>query len=259
MQRISKKQGMDIGMSIIITGKTNTGKKRSAKVNEDSFFAGQIKDIYLAVVCDGVGGAKGGNIASSSAVKSFVDTVTEFLTDSSNYRDILFAATARANEKVFSLSKKNKDLRGMGTTMVACIFDGNEKNYYAINIGDSRMYMIDDKNGSITQITKDHSLVQEMVDSGAMTKEQAAKSPNKNIITRVIGSDDVVEVDFYENKYLSGIFLLCSDGLHDYVDEADIAKYISQYDDMDHCADELIGKANENGGGDNITAVIIKP
>ena len=244
-------------MSIIITGKTNTGKKRSAKVNEDSFYAGKIKDIYLAVVCDGVGGARGGNIASSSAVKSFVDTVTKSLADSSNYRDILFVAAARANERVYYLAKEDDGLLGMGTTMVACIFDGSE--YYAINVGDSRMYLIDDKNCFMAQITKDHSLVQEMVDSGVMTKEQAAKSPNKNIITRVLGVDDEVGADFYGNKYESGIFLLCSDGLHDYVDESDIARYISHYDDMEHCVDELIAKANANGGGDNITAVIIKP
>jgi len=244
-------------MPITIVGKTDTGKKRSAKVNEDSFFADRINDIYLAVVCDGVGGAKGGNIASSLAVKSFADTVIELLAASSNYRDILFAAAANANEKVYNAAKDDKELFGMGTTMVACIFDGAE--YYAVNIGDSRMYLIDDKKYTITQITKDHSLVQEMIDSGAMTKEQAAASPNKNIITRVLGSDDFLGADYYRNKYESGIILLCSDGLHDYVEEHDIIKYISQYDSMEHCASELIAKANKNGGGDNITAVIIKP
>ena len=244
-------------MSTIIAGKTNTGKKRKAKINEDSFYAEVVKDIFLAVVCDGVGGAKGGNIASSLAVKSFVDTVNESISDSSNYRDILFAAVARANDKVYSAAKENKELEGMGTTIVACIFDGAE--YYAVNIGDSRMYLIDDKNCRMNQITKDHSLVQELVDSGVMTKEQAAKSPNRNIITRVLGSADTVCADFYKNKYEYGIFLLCSDGLHDYVDESDIANYISHYDDIDHCIDELINKANKNGGGDNITAVIIKP
>jgi protein phosphatase len=248
---------MELSMSTIIAGKTNTGKKRKTKVNEDSFYAGALKDVCLAVVCDGVGGARGGNIASSLAVKSFVDTVIESLNDSSNYEGILLAAVAKANDKVFSAAKTNRYLEGMGTTIVACIFDGSE--YYAVNIGDSRMYLIDDKNCRMNQITKDHSLVQELVESGMMTKEQAAKSPNKNIITRVVGSADTVCADFYRSKYESGILLLCSDGLHDYVDESDIAKYISQYDDVEHCIDELIDKANKNGGGDNITAVIIKP
>ena len=242
-------------MPVSIIGKTDTGKRRS--INEDSFFAEKISDIYLAVVCDGMGGANGGNIASSMAVKSFVEMVKKLLPDSSNYQDILFAAVAKANDDVFSKARKDKELDGMGTTMVACIFDGKE--YYVVNIGDSRMYIIDDKKYSMRQITKDHSLVQEMIDSGAMTKEQAERSPNKNIITRVLGIDDTVEVDFYRNKYKSGIMLLCSDGLYNYVSEIDIAKYISQYDDIEHCAGELIAKANENGGGDNITAAIIKP
>jgi len=244
-------------ITIEIVGKTDTGKKRSAKVNEDSFFAAKINDICLAVVCDGMGGAKGGNIASSLAVDSFVETVTELLSGPSNYRDILFVAVAKANDKVFMSAKEDKSLTGMGTTMVACIFDGEE--YYAVNIGDSRMYVINDKNYSITQITKDHSLVQELIDSGALTKEQAEKSPNKNIITRVLGVDAAIEGDFYRGKYESGIFLLCSDGLYNYVAESDIISYISQYDNIEHCADELILKANKNGGGDNITAVIIKP
>jgi len=249
---------MGINMPVSIIGKTDTGKKRS--INEDSFYAGKINDIYLAVVCDGVGGAKGGNMASSLAVKTFAGTVNDSLSDSSNnnnYKDILFAAVAKANDMVFSAAANDKDLDGMCTTMVACIFDGKE--YYAVNVGDSRMYIIDDKNYTISQITKDHSLVQELVDSGAMTKEQAERSPNKNIITRVLGVDDTVEVDFFRNIYKSGIMLLCSDGLFNYIDEADITKYISQYDDIENCVSELIAKANENGGGDNITAIIIKP
>ena len=242
-------------MPVSIIGKTDTGKKRS--INEDSFYADKVNDIYLAVVCDGMGGANGGDIASSLAVKSFVETVNKLLPDSSNYKDILFAAVAKANDDVFSAACGNKELEGMGTTMVACIFNGKE--YYAVNVGDSRMYIIDDKKCEISQITKDHSLVQEMIDSGAMTKEQAERSPNKNIITRVLGIEDTVEVDFYKSKYKSGIMLLCSDGLFNYVGESDIAKYISQYDNIEHCAGELIAKANENGGGDNITAIIIRP
>jgi len=243
--------------SISIIGKTHTGKKRSAKANEDSFYAEKINDICLAVVCDGMGGVKGGNIASSLAVQSFVGTVGESLPSSSNYTAILFAAVAKANEKVYLAAKNDAGLTGMGTTIVACIFDGNE--YHAASVGDSRMYIIDDKNKTISQITKDHSLVQEMVDNGAMTKEQAEKSPNKNILTRVLGTDDSVVADIYTNKHESGIILLCSDGLYNYVAENDMAKYISQYDNLDHCVDELIAKANENGGGDNITAVVIKP
>jgi protein phosphatase len=244
-------------MSVSIAGRTHTGKKRSAKINEDSFFAEKINGIYLAVVCDGMGGVKGGNIASSLAVKAFADTTGELLPGSSDYRDILFACVAKANDVVLKTAKNDKELTGMGTTAVACIIKGGE--YYAVNVGDSRMYIIDGKSGFITQITKDHSLVQELVENGTMTKEQAEKSPNKNILTRVLGADDVVDVDFYKGKYESGAILLCSDGLYNFIDETDIAKYISSYENIEHCVDALIKKANENGGGDNITAVIIKP
>ena len=244
-------------MSVFIAGKTHTGKKRSAKINEDSFFAGKIDDIYFAVVCDGMGGAKGGSVASSLAVKSFVETVKELLPDSADYKDILFASAAKANYAVYTTAQNDRDLTGMGTTVVACIFDGAE--YHVVNVGDSRMYIIDDKTCSIAQITKDHSLVQELVDSGTMTKEQAEKSPNKNILTRVLGTDDIVDVDFYRGRYESGTMLFCSDGLYNYASESDMAKYISQYEDSEYCLDELIRKANENGGGDNITAVIVKP
>ena len=244
-------------MAVSIAGKTHTGIKRSAKINEDSFFAEKINDIYLAVVCDGMGGVKGGNVASSLAVQSFVETAIELLPNSADYRDILFASVAKANDIVFKTAQNDRDLEGMGTTVVACIFDGNE--YYVVNVGDSRMYIIDDKTRSVSQITKDHSLVQELVENGTMTKEQAEKSPNKNILTRVLGVDDIVDVDFYKGKYESGIILLCSDGLYNYAEESDIAKYISKYEDIEHCANELIIKANENGGGDNITAVMIKP
>ena len=244
-------------MSVSIAGKTHTGLKRKAKTNEDSFFVAKIKDIYLAVVCDGMGGAKGGEVASALAVKSFVETVSELLPDSADYRDILFASVAKANDDVFKTAQNDRELAGMGTTVVACIFDGAE--YYAVNVGDSRMYIIDEKGGFINQITKDHSLVQELVEKGTMTKEQAEKSPNKNILTRVLGIDDIVDVDFYKGKYESGTILLCSDGLYNYAEESDMAKYISQYEDIERCADELIIKANDNGGGDNITAVIIKP
>jgi len=336
-----------------IAGKTDTGKKRG--MNEDSFHAEKINNIHLAVVCDGVGGAKAGEVASSIGVKSFVETFKELLAssylkekekekekekkdsaqskDSKNtkvsknikntknpqnppnsqintgdisesnnidYKDILIASVAKANEDIFSASKENKETRGMGTTMVACIFDKDANEYFAVNVGDSRLYIIDEKKHKLTQITKDHSLVQDLVDSGALTKEQAEKSPNKNIITRVLGIDDVVDVDFYRDKYESGIFLLCSDGLCDYVAEEDIVKFVSQWaqygsdedtadaednennknnenseniknnenknggeneniDNIENCLSSLISKANENGGGDNITAVIIKP
>ena len=240
-----------------IAGKTDTGKQR--KMNEDFFFAEKIADIYLAVVCDGVGGAKGGDIASSTAVKDFAETFRKSALESNDYETILTSAVASANDAVLLKTVVRPELRGMGTTLIAFVFDTSTSKYYAANVGDSRLYLIDDKTYTLTQITKDHSHVQELVEQGVMTKEEAENSPFKNYITRVLGIDEEVKVDLFKGKYESGIFLLCSDGLTNYVKEADIKKYVAQYVDLEHCIDELIDKANENGGGDNITAVIIKP
>ena len=242
-----------------IVGKTDTGKQR--KMNEDTFFAEKIANLYLAAVCDGVGGARGGNVASSTAIRDFAETfknASQALV-SKNYLEILIAAVTSANEAVFLTTVARPELRGMGTTMVAFVFDTETSEYYVANVGDSRLYLIDDKNYTLTQITKDHSHVQELVEDGKMTKEEAESSPLKNIITRVLGVDEEVKIDWFKAKYESGLFLLCSDGLTDYVKESDIKKYVAQYDDLEHCANELIAKANENGGGDNITAVIVKP
>ena len=240
-----------------IAGKTDTGKQR--KMNEDSFFAEKIDDIYLAVVCDGVGGTKGGNVASSTAIKDFVETFKKSVLESKDYETILMSAVASANDAILFKAVARPELRGMGTTLVAFVFDTSAREYYAANVGDSRLYLIDDKTYTLTQITKDHSHVQDLVEKGIMTKEEAENSPLKNYITHVLGVHEEVKVDFFKGKYESGIFLLCSDGLTNYVQESDIKKYVAQYVDLEHCIDELIDKANENGGGDNITAVIIKP
>ena len=240
-----------------IAGKTDTGKQR--KMNEDTFFAEKINSVYLALVCDGMGGAKGGNVASATAVRDCAETFRRASAYSKDYEAILMSAVASANDAVFLKAVARPELRGMGTTIAAFAFDTESREYYAANVGDSRLYLIDDKNFKLTQITKDHSYVQKLVDDGFMTKEEAENSPQKNIIMRVLGIDEEVEIDFFTGRYESGIFLLCSDWLSNYVQEDDIIKYVAQYDDLDHCVSELIAKANENGGGDNITAVIVKP
>ena len=241
---------------MIIMGKTDTGKKRT--LNEDSFFAETLQGVQLAIVCDGVGGANGGEVASATAVTVFIETFNELMQLSVNYKDILIAAVSRANDAIYSYAQDSAGLNGMGTTIVACVFDGDE--YHIINVGDSRLYLIDEmSSGGIRQITKDHSYVQKLLENGTLTKKQAEVHPNKNVITSALGLDALVEVNFYQEKYTSGIILLCSDGLYNYVDESDIQKYVSQYDNVDHCLNELVAKANENGGGDNITVIIMKP
>jgi protein phosphatase len=240
---------------MIIMGKTDVGRKRN--LNEDSFYADMIHGVYLAIVCDGVGGANGGEIASSIAVETFINTFSELAGSSVNYKDILIAAAARANDEIYSRAKSAKELTGMGTTIVACVFDKEE--YHIINVGDSRLYLVGEGNSGMKQITRDHSLVQDLIDDGKLTKKEAEKYPNRNVITRALGIDDIVNADFYREKYTSGTILLCSDGLYNFVDDDCIQKYVSQYADLEHCMNQLIAKANENGGGDNITVVIMKP
>jgi len=238
-----------------IKGVTNAGLKR--KTNQDYFFADKIGDVYLAVVCDGIGGAHGGNIASEESVKIFVATFEELLAFTSDYKSILLTAVGKANDGIYSMSQEQPDLKGMGTTLVACVLHGDK--YYIANIGDSRLYLIDRKKLKMRQMTKDHSLVQNMVDSGELTPKEAEKYPGKNIITRAIGLDATVEADIYEGDYKGELILLCSDGLYDFMKKEDIVKITTSYVDMDVCMDELIHTANENGGGDNITAVVMRP
>lgn len=238
-----------------IKGATNVGLKR--KTNQDYFFAEKVGDVYLSVVCDGMGGANGGNIASENSVKIFVSTFEELLGISSDYKIILLAAVTKANDDIYTLSRTDPDLKGMGTTMVACVL--HEDRYYIVNVGDSRLYFIDKNKLTLRQVTKDHSLVQEMLESGKLTPKEAEDYPKKNIITRAIGIDETVVADISEGTYNGELILLCSDGLYNFITKEDIVKIVTSYEDINVCIDELVRTANENGGGDNITAVVMRP
>lgn len=242
-------------------GLTDTGIKRI--INEDSFRVQNYGETILAVLCDGMGGARGGSTASSTGVKVFIDTFTELFNKAAknifgkyDFKTMLFTAVAKANNFVFTKSVNEFDLHGMGTTIIACVAANNE--YHAINVGDSRLYAIDAANVKLAQITKDHSFVQELIDSGKLTRDEAEKSPKRNLITRALGIDEAVDVDYYSGKFESGTLLLCSDGLYNFVKEEDIYRAGTVYDDLDNCAKALIDKANQNGGGDNITVVMIR-
>ena len=235
-----------------IIGKTDTGKKRSH--NQDNFFAGKIGDVFLAVVCDGVGGAKGGDIASKTAIDSFVESVKTPAEDSCEYKDILWAAAARANNQIYKKTKENKELYGMSTTVVACII--KDDKLHIINVGDSRLYVYNSADNKLTQLTKDHSLVQSLVDAGEISKLEAATHPNKNVITRALGAESEVDIDYYELKLNGDRVILCSDGLYDFVNHESIINILKENPDAEKCAEHLVKRANENGGGDNITVVV---
>ncbi|MCD7828702.1 MAG: Stp1/IreP family PP2C-type Ser/Thr phosphatase [Clostridiales bacterium] len=234
---------------------TDTGRVRSS--NQDSYAIGELPDGGAwAVVCDGMGGHAGGNVASSVAVNVISEDIKEGFRNNMSLgfaRNMLMSSINAANAAIIRQADENDELRGMGTTVVAALCYG-EKAVVA-HVGDSRCYHISD--GEISQVTHDHSLVQELVDAGYITKDQANSHPNKNIITRALGVNENVDIDFYEVRLEDNdILLLCTDGLTNHVTEEEIIECTSG-ENISNYSTELVSRANDNGGTDNITAVII--
>lgn len=234
-----------------VVGKSDVGMVRSE--NQDAFWIDQLDKASIAVVCDGMGGVHGGQEASKLAVSSLKNTFKNLKTNE-KINIVFDHAVSLCNQLVYSESQKRDELSGMGTTMVVALVKG-EKAYVG-NVGDSRAYHI--TNGSITQITKDHSAVQELVDSGHITERQAKIHPNKNVITRAIGIGEEIAYDYFEVSVSMGdIILLCTDGLSNYVDENEI-QFEASGGEFDDLAIRLINLANSRGGTDNITVTAIQ-
>lgn len=237
-----------------IFSKTDTGRVR--KANQDAYFAGRIADsAVFAVVCDGMGGANAGNVASQNAVRH----ISEYLIKS--YRDsmrddetekMVRNAVMSANIRLYDMSVGNAALSGMGTTVVlAFIRDGCA---VIAHVGDSRIYLVNDE---IKQLTRDHSVVQSLIEIGKITPEDAKVHPRKNVITRALGAEENVVVDSAVISMSEGdTLLLCTDGLTNYLDDSDILNIFRSTDIAD-TPDSLVNKANLNGGGDNITVVTL--
>ncbi len=238
-----------------IVAKTDKGLVREN--NQDAYAVGELPgEVAWAVVCDGMGGAAGGNIASALAVKVISDKITssynEKMRDSS-IKNLLDSAITAANIEVYDMAYSRPDLQGMGTTVVAVVVRDNVA--HIAHAGDSRAYIVNDD--GVEQITTDHSLVQNLVDRGEITKEEAEHHPNKNVITRALGVDKRIDVDFSEiDLHENETLVLCTDGLSNCVNNAEIAEDIKdgQYYAF---ADRLVKRANKNGGNDNITVVAI--
>ncbi len=235
-----------------IFGNTNIGLVRSS--NQDSFITGEFESgTVWAVVCDGMGGASGGDIASKMAIELIAERIRGGYNDkmkSSSVANLLESAINFASIKIYDRTAVEENLKGMGTTVVAAIVRENEA--LISHAGDSRAYIIGDK---IRQVTTDHSIVQEMLDRGDITEEEAKHHPIKNYITRALGVKDRITVDFTseelkENEKL----LLCTDGLTNFVDNERIEEIIGS--SADNAVEKLIEEANKNGGRDNITVVI---
>lgn len=239
-----------------ISSKTDVGLVRRS--NQDACDSGPLpgRDAAWAVVCDGMGGANGGNVASEMAVQIISKQITASYRENMSGNSIkLLMQTAiyNANVAIYDRSLMERSLQGMGTTVVlAVIADGC---VHVAHAGDSRAYLI--SSGRILQITTDHSMVQEMVKRGEITEKQARGHPRKNIITRALGVDAQVEVDYNEFPFEGeDILLVCTDGLSNYLESEAICKLASQMD-VDSLAQELVSRAKALGGSDNITVVII--
>ncbi len=233
---------------------TDVGKKR--KLNQDYIFTsempvGNLPNLFL--VADGMGGHNAGDYASRYTVETMVSDIGE--NQESDPRKILEHAIGRANAFIFGQSGSQPELTGMGTTVVAAVCLGDE--LLVANVGDSRLYLI---NETIRQITVDHSLVEEMVRIGSIDRNTARNHPDKNIITRAIGVKENVEIDFFCVALLrEDTILLCSDGLSNMVEDESIRLIVSGQRDVVEKAQELVKAANENGGSDNISVILIEP
>lgn len=229
---------------------TDVGNKRT--FNEDSVGYYEEEDFGIFVIADGMGGHNAGEVASKIAIDTIIEYVINHKKDRSK-EEILNEAILSANRKIYRESLLNESCNGMGTTLVGAFVRGN--NLTMVNIGDSRGYIL--KDGQLVKVTKDHSLVQELLDNGTITNEEAKNHPNKNVITRALGTNPVVTADYYSLD-IRGVskILLCSDGLTNEVSEEDIFRVLQGYNG-NQCM-ELINMSKKNGGRDNISIIIFK-
>lgn len=234
---------------------TDVGMKRS--MNQDSFLCheeplGILPNCFI--IADGMGGHNAGDYASRYVIDSVASSFRS--TKKRTKIQAIEEAVRVANEGIVRKGSEMKELEGMGTTFVMVTID-EDNTVLAANIGDSRLYLVSDN--KIRQISMDHSLVAEMVRKGEINKEGARYHPQKNVVLRAISTREVVSPDFYEFKVKPGDYcLLCSDGLSDMLDEVEMLKVINEYEDVSDISERMITLANENGGKDNITLILIK-
>lgn len=254
---------MNLQEKIVILGMTDTGRVRQK--NEDSI--GYDSALGLVVLADGMGGHRGGEVASSLAVDVIIGNIQQKLSQDAPEENVTKTASAAqsiylqnavksANKKIFEKAETSSEQKGMGTTVVALLFHNG--NLSLVHIGDSRCYRL--RGSKLQQITKDHSLLQELVDRGFYTSEEAKKNVKKNLVTRALGIELDVKVDLLEDIVLkTDIYLVCSDGLTDLVEDTDIYLTINKFrDDLEKAAMQLITMANQNGGKDNISVILCR-
>ncbi len=241
-----------------IFGMTDIGLVR--KENQDAYGIAELPEMNyaVAVVCDGMGGARGGRVASSMAVETYIAELRKILTADmmpEQLREASSFAVSQANAAVYAKGQESEELAGMGTTLVAALaYPGG---VIISNVGDSRAYSISEH--GIRQISRDHSLVENMIARGDITAEEARRHPNKNVITRALGPEKNIQCDGFihalENKEF---ILLCSDGLVDTVSDMEILFEVWYNPDVESCMDRLLAISKSRGAADNVTAVLLQ-
>lgn len=232
-------------------GITDVGRVRN--INQDFVYAsdrpvGKLHNLF--VVADGMGGHKAGERASSYAVEVFLDNVRR--EREKNPIKVIRRSIEKANSKVYEEASTQESCRGMGTTLVVATVLKN--TLYVANVGDSRLYLISD---GIRQITRDHSLVEEMIRAGGLTREEARRHPDKNVITRAVGVEERVAIDFFDLSVKQGDkILLCTDGLSNMLTDEQICQIVEGESSLQSAGKKLVEAANQNGGRDNITVLL---
>lgn len=247
-----------------IYGLTDKGMVREA--NEDCIGISCLKNgITIAVVCDGMGGAAGGKIASAIAEETFMtslvnvaDEIEKSKFDGKKIKNAIKESIEKANLAIYQKALSDPSLRGMGCTLNAVVFCEPKSKIYYANVGDSRLYMI--KKREIKQLSKDHSYVQMLIDNKEITEEEAEEHPQRNLITKALGIKEDIEPDIAERRISlksETYFLLCSDGLHGLVPKEKLKKVALSPIGIDEKVFTYIRLANENGGDDNISAILL--
>jgi serine/threonine protein phosphatase PrpC len=244
---------------MIYTFHTKTDPGRARDNNEDSVAFDEATQV--GVLADGMGGYNAGEIASGMATAFIRSEMARWLSEAGRHakpkeiRRALEICVDNANRSIFNAANSNSQYSGMGTTLVVCVFQ--EEVLLLGHIGDSRCYRL--RGGMLSQITRDHSLLQEQIDAGLITPEQALTSNNKNLVTRALGVEEATMLELHEHITEPGdLYLLCSDGLSDMVSDEDLLHIVDGPETLEQKADRLVTVANEHGGRDNITVMLIQ-
>jgi serine/threonine protein phosphatase PrpC len=243
----------DLGQALQMVSRTHSGMVRTH--NEDAVFT-QL-DVGLAILADGMGGYNAGEVASGMATAVIGAELAQGLQEAKHgVSQLLESVIGRANSAIYQAAESQPQYSGMGTTLVMAVFRDNHIS--VAHIGDSRMYRLRD--GAFECVTRDHSLLQEQIDSGMITEEDARRSQNKNLVTRALGVDPEVEPEIHTYEVVPGdVYLFCSDGLNDMVENDDIALTLQALSaNLDLAAEQLVQMANDNGGRDNVSVILVR-